>query len=101
MRTIKRRVGSLVLKIEKNGLQILVQREILHKYSHLQVLFDKKSLFGSYPTNMPKNSFFLYILGVFRPIFWRGSGIILTVGQGQDFFQAPSGEEHKFFDVDD
>ena len=49
MRTIKRRVGSLVLKIEKNGLQILVQREILHKYSHLQVLFDKKSLFGSYP----------------------------------------------------
>ena len=52
MRTIKRRVGSLVLKIEKNGLQILVQREILHKYSHLQVLFDKKSLFGSYPTTV-------------------------------------------------
>ena len=43
MRTIKRRVGSLVLKIEKNGLQILVQREILHKYSHLWVLFDKKA----------------------------------------------------------
>ena len=49
MRTIKRRVGSLVQKIEKNGFQILVQREILHKYSHLRVLFDKKSLFGSYP----------------------------------------------------
>ena len=42
MRNTKRRVGSLVLKIETNGLQILVQREILHKYSHLQVLFDKK-----------------------------------------------------------
>ena len=30
MRTTKRRVGSLVLKIEKNGFQILVQRENLH-----------------------------------------------------------------------
>ena len=30
---IKRRVGSLMGKIEKNGLQILVQHEILHKNS--------------------------------------------------------------------
>ena len=46
MRTIKRRVGSLVLKIEKNGLQILVQREILHKYSCIRAFFFQ---FGSYP----------------------------------------------------
>ena len=30
-RNIKRRVGGLILKIEKNGFQILVQREILHQ----------------------------------------------------------------------
>ena len=39
MRNTKRRVGSLVLKIETNGLQILVQREILHKYSCIRAFF--------------------------------------------------------------
>ena len=48
MRNTKRRVGSLVLKIETNGLQILVQREIFHKDSHLQAFY----WFGSYPRSM-------------------------------------------------
>ena len=46
---IKCKVAGLVVKIEKNGLQILVQRKILHEWGHFVAIFGKKAMFGPLP----------------------------------------------------